>query len=327
MQSRDLGFEPRSLDENHLVKSMRIGLEIREIEAKSMLHKINVPKLPFRWGANPYRGCQHDCWFCYARYTHEYLQLPLGMFQHVVFAKVNAALVLRKELIRRSWKKELVNLGTVTDPYQPIERKYRLTRQMLQVFRECKTPVVITTKSHHILDDLGLLVDFAQDLFLNVVFSVTTMDETLKQKLEPSTCTIKRRFQTVEKLAAVGLTVGVLMSPVFPALTNSREQMAEVARAAANAGASYFLADVLNMRLSARQYFMPYLAKNFPDLVPHYQVLYKGDYLPRKIARAIKAMQREVAAEYGVDHYDRMLYTPPGSEEPQQLPLKGINAL
>lgn len=126
--------------------SETIKLDVRENIAKSILYKLNIPKLPFKWGANPYRGCQHDCWYCYARASHEYLQLPMGMFQHIVLAKVNAPEVLRKELGRKSWKRELVNMGTVTDPYQPIERQYRITRQMIEVFREYKTPLVLTDR-------------------------------------------------------------------------------------------------------------------------------------------------------------------------------------
>jgi DNA repair photolyase len=300
-------------------------LEVRETEAKSILYKIDIPKLPFHWGANPYRGCQHDCWYCYARYTHEYLHLPMGTFQHIVFAKINAANVLRKELTRRSWKRELVNVGTVTDPYQPIERQYRLTRQMLQVFLECQTPVVLTTKSHHIQDDLDLLAEFARRLFLNVVVTVTTMDEALKRKLEPSTSSIKRRFETIEKLAAAGITVAVLMSPVFPALTDMPEHMEAIVRAAADAGASYFLADILSMRASAREYFLPYMQETFPDLLPRYRALYKTDYPPRAQAKAVKALQLELAAKYGVDHYDRMLYTPPADQTPQQLSFEGFD--
>lgn len=298
-----------------------VRLEVRDNEAKSILYRLNVPKLPFHWGANPYRGCQHDCWYCYARYTHEYLQLPLGMFQHVIFAKVNAASVLRKELMRKSWNRELVNLGTVTDPYQPIERKYRITRQMMQVFRECKTPVVLSTKSHLVLDDLDLLTEFSRELFLNVVFSLTSTDEKLKCKLEPSTCTVKERFKAAEKLVKAGITVGVVMSPVFPALTDSRENMEEVVRRAADAGVSYFLADTLSLRSSARQYLLPYLERTFPEVVPRYKATYVGDYPPREIVKGVKAMQHELAAKYGVNHYDRMFYPAPTDAKDAQLDL------
>ena len=302
--------------------SSRIKLEIRENEAKTILYKLNVPKLPFKWGANPYRGCEHDCWYCYARYSHEYLKLPMGMFQHVVFAKTNAAEVLRKELSRRSWKRELVNMGTVTDPYQPTERKYRITRKMLHVFRECKTPVVLTTKSHHVLDDAELLADFEKELFLNVVFTVTTMDEGLKRKLEPSTCSLKQRFRAIEKLSKLGVTTAVIMSPVFPLLTDTREQMVEIARAAADAGVSYFLADTLSLRRSAREYFLPYLSETFPDLGPRYEEIYGGDYLPFHRRREVKAMQHEVAAEFGINNYDKMMYTP-AEPAPEQLSFSG----
>jgi len=303
------------------MNSSKVRLEIRESEAKTVLYPINVPKLPFRWGANPYRGCEHDCWYCYARYTHEYLQQPMGMFQHIVFAKVNVADVLRKELNRRSWKRELVNVGTVTDPYQPTERKYRLTRKMLHVFRECRTPVVLTTKSHHVLDDLELLSDFSKELFLNVVFSVTTMDEGLKRKLEPSTCSLVQRFRAIEKLASAGITVGVIVSPVFPLLTDSREEMAKIASAAADAGVSYFLADVLSLRASAREYFLPYMRETFPDLAARYDAMYSRDYLPMSRRKEVKEMQHDVATEFGVNHYDRMLYVPPETAEAQQLIL------
>jgi DNA repair photolyase len=296
-------------------QSSQVRLEVRENEAKSILYRLNVPKLPFHWGANPYRGCQHDCWYCYARYTHEYLQLPLGMFQHVVFAKVNAATVLRKELMRRSWKRELVNLGTVTDPYQPIERRYRITRQMMQVFMECDTPVVLSTKSHLVLDDLDLLTEFSRKLFLNIVFSLTSTDEKLKRMLEPSTASVKQRFKAAEQLAKAGITVGVVMSPIFPALTDSRENMEKVVRMAADSGVSYFLADTLTLRSSARQYLLPYLEEHFPEVVPRYKALYRGDYPPREIVKGVKAMQYELAAEYGVNHYDRMLYTPPAEAQ------------
>jgi DNA repair photolyase len=243
------------------------------------------------------------------------------MFQHVIFAKVNGAAVLRKELSRRSWKRELVNLGTVTDPYQPIERKYRITRQMMQAFRECKTPVTLSTKSHLVLDDLDLLTGFSQELFLNVVFSLTTSDEKLKCKLEPSTATVKQRFKAAEKLAAAGITIGIVMSPVFPGLTDSREHMEGIVRMAADAGVSYFLADTLSLRSSARQYLLPYLEEIFPEAVPRYKAMYRGDYAPREIVKGVKAMQHELAAQYGVNHYSRMFYTPPEPAVGNQLDL------
>lgn len=301
--------------------SETIKLDVRENIAKSILYKLNIPKLPFKWGANPYRGCQHDCWYCYARASHEYLQLPMGMFQHIVLAKVNAPEVLRKELGRKSWKRELVNMGTVTDPYQPIERQYRITRQMIEVFREYKTPLVLTTKSHHILDDLDLLTDFAKELFLNVVVTITSTDEELTRKLEPTTCTIKRRFDMISKLSAAGITTAVLMAPVFPKITDTEAHMDAVARAAAEAGVSYFLSDILTMRASARDYFLPYLETIYPELLPYYKSLYAKNYPPYKMSKAVKKMQFEVAAKYGIDQYDKMLYEPPVDDEPKQLGL------
>lgn len=297
----------------------QVQLEVRENIAKSVLYKIDIPKLPFKWGANPYRGCQHDCWYCYARASHEYLQLPMNQFQHIVLAKLNAPEILRKELAKKSWKREYVNMGTVTDPYQPIERQHRITRGMMEAFLEAKTPVCLTTKSHHIQDDLGLLGDFAKEVHLNVVMTVTSMDETLTRQLEPTTCTVKKRFETMEKLVKAGVTVAVLMSPIFPSLTDTREQMEAVAQAAGDVGVSYLLADILSMRSSARDYFLPYLDEIHPELTAEYKALYGRDYPPQSKRKAVKEMQFEMAEKYGINHYNRMV--PPKETVDHQMNL------
>ncbi len=293
-----------------------VHLEVREQAAKSVLNRIKTERFPFRWSANPYRGCSHDCWYCYARASHEYLQLPMNQFQHIVFAKVNAPEVLRQELSRKSWRRELVAMGTITDPYQPVERQYRITRRMIEVFLEKRTPLSITTKSHHIQDDLSLLSDFAQALHLSVMMTITSTDESLTRQLEPTTCTVKKRFQTIEKLTRAGVQVGVLMAPIFPGITDTWEMMDDVARRAAEAGAVTFYADLLNLREQARDYFMPYLDEIRPDLTPRYENIYAYRYPPRWQQRRIKQMQLQIARQYGLNERN-FAYTPP--EVPTQL--------
>ncbi len=291
-----------------------VKLEVREQEAKSVLNKIKIERFPFKWSANPYRGCVHDCWYCYARASHEYLQLPMNRFQHIVIAKVNAPEVLRQELSRKSWHRELVAMGTITDPYQTIERQYRITRRMVQVFLEKRTPLSITTKSHHIQDDLGLLAKFAQSLPLTIFMTITSTDEALTRQLEPTTCTVKKRLETIRKLANAGITVGVLMAPVFPGMTDNEKMMESVAKAVSEAGAIYWYADLLNLREQARDYFMPYLDEIRPDLTPRYKATYAYSYPPKAHRQRIRQLQVEIATRYGLNTVERSQIVPPSKE-------------
>lgn len=296
------------------MSSRTVKLEVREQQAKSVLNKIKIERFPFKWSANPYRGCVHDCWYCYARASHEYLQLPMNSFQHIVMAKVNAPEILRQELSRKSWQRELVAMGTITDPYQTIERHYRITRRMVQVFLEKRTPLSITTKSHHIQDDLGLLAEFAQSLPLTVFMTITSTDEALTRQLEPTTCTVKKRLETIHKLASAGIAVGVLMAPVFPGITDNEAMMDSVAKVVSEAGALYWYDDLLNLREQAREYFMPYLNEIRPDLTPRYQSTYAYSYPPKAHRQRIKELQVAIAARYGLNTVERVQLTPPAQE-------------
>lgn len=302
--------------------SLKIQTEFREINCKSLLQTVKVPYLPFRWMINPYRGCQHNCWYCNARYTHEYLQVNADEFQHIVFVKSNAAEILDVELSRKKWKPALVNLGAVTDPYQPAERKFEISRKILEVFLKHRNPVVITTKSHLILRDLDLLKELSTVAFVNVAFTVITADDALRRKLEPTTSTIIKRFDAIRKLSEAGITVGVFMTPVIPKLTDSPEHILSVAQAGAEARAAYFIVDVLNMRGSTRRYFLPFLEREYPDLAEHYNQFYLKDFAPYAYAKSIRGLGLEIAQKLGLDQYDRMRYdAPPLPSEPRQLKL------
>jgi len=187
------------------------------IQVKKMLHRVNVWFLPFRWGINTYRGCEHNCVYCNARYTHEYLGLPTGEFAYKIIVKDNAAEMLDKELSREKWDKKLtVNLSTVTDPYQPAERQFKITRNVLKVFLKHHNALMVTTKSDLILRDLDILSEIAQTGFLNVVLTIPMINEDLRKKIEPKAPSIYKRVEILNKIHSAGITVGITASPLFP---------------------------------------------------------------------------------------------------------------
>ena len=163
-------------------------------QVKKMLHYVNVWFLPFRYGTNTYRGCEHNCIYCNARYTHEYLGLSTIEFAHRIIVKDNAVEILDKEFSREKWKKRLtVNLSTVTDPYQPVEREFKITREVLEVFLKHHNALIVTTKSDLVLRDLDILREIAQTGFLNVLITLPTLDEELRKKIEPNAPSVKTR--------------------------------------------------------------------------------------------------------------------------------------
>src|SRR4030066_624051 len=185
------------------------------------LHRINVWFLPFRWGINPYRGCEHNCLYCNARYTHEYLNLPTGEFAYKIIAKDNAAEILDKEFSMEKWnKKWTVNMATVTDPYQPAEHKFKITREILKIFLKHHNALMVTTKSDLILRDIDILKEIARTGFLMVVIIFPALDEDLRKKIEPKAPTIRRRLDVVKQIHNAGITVVVTSIPLLPYISD-----------------------------------------------------------------------------------------------------------
>src|SRR5579875_439910 len=204
---------------------------VREITAKSVINR--VQNMPFRWSINPYRGCRHACVYCYARPTHEYLGLEGGTeFQEVIFAKVNAAQVVRRELARPSWRGDTVAIGTATDPYQQAESRYRITRGILEAFHDYRNPLSITTKSPMVLRDIDLLADLAGDVAVTVHLTITTLDETLWRVLEPTTSKPHKRLEALSALRQRGIRAGIFLAPILPGLTDSEEHIEAIVSAA-----------------------------------------------------------------------------------------------
>jgi DNA repair photolyase len=291
------------------------AFSVREIQCKSVINR--VQGMPFSWSINPYRGCRHACVYCYARPTHEYLGLNAAdEFQEVIFAKVNAPSVVREELNRRSWKKEGVVIGTATDPYQQAESKYQITRGILEAFRDFSNPASLTTKSPMILRDLDILSPLAREASVTVHFTVTTMDEQLWRKIEPTTSKPRKRLEAIRKLKEHGIRAGVFLSPILPGLTDDDEHLEAVIAGAKECGADFVMGNVLRLGPGITEYYLPFLNKEFPELKSRYQELYHGKYAPAEYSDQVQARVQALKIKHSMDRD----FTPPAKKAPTLPP-------
>jgi len=235
---------------------------------RTIITRNESPDIPFDRSINPYRGCEHGCFYCFARPSHAYLGLSAGLdFESKLFAKEGAAALLEKELAAPKYKPRVMALGANTDAYQPIERQYRITRSVLETLARARHPVSIVTKSNLVLRDLDILAPMARDGLVKVFISVTTLDRTLARKMEPRAPTPERRLEAIEKLAASGVPVGVMVAPIIPAVNDSEvEKILSRARAAGAREAGYV---TLRLPLELRDLFREWLATHFPDKLKH----------------------------------------------------------
>jgi DNA repair photolyase len=236
--------------------------------ARTIITRNESPDIPFDRSINPYRGCEHGCFYCFARPSHAYMGLSAGLdFESKLFAKEGAAALLEKELASPKYQPRVIALGANTDPYQPIERQYRITRSVLETLARARHPVGIVTKSNLVLRDLDILAPMARDGLVKVFLSVTTLDRTLARKMEPRAPTPERRLEAIEKLAAAGVPVGVLVAPIIPAVNDSElEKILARGRAAGAREAGYV---TLRLPLELRDLFREWLAVHFPDKLKH----------------------------------------------------------
>lgn len=237
-------------------------------QAKSIIARNDSPDVPFTYSINPYRGCEHGCVYCYARPSHAYLELSPGLdFETRLFAKVNAAQKLREELARPGHQVESIAIGVNTDCYQPIEREYRITRQVLEVLAGCEHPCSIVTKNALVERDLDLLVPMAQKNLVQVFVSVTTLDGELARRMEPRASAPRRRLEAIRRLSAEGVPVGVMAAPVIPFLTDSA--LESILEAAAKAGAESAGYVLMRLPWELRELFKDWLAHNYPLKAEH----------------------------------------------------------
>jgi DNA repair photolyase len=279
------------------------GMTFYEVHARSIINRVpEASRVPFRWTINPYRGCSHSCVYCFARKSHNYLDLDSGHdFNSKIVVKVNAPVLARRELASPRWQGEHVAMGTNVDCYQRAEGRYRLMPGIIEALRDAANPFSILTKGTLILRDLELLAQAAEvtDVGLNV--SVGFVDKEISRSVEPGTPSPERRLDVCAALTGRGLRCGVLMGPVLPYLTDSPGQLEATVRLIAESGAASVTPIVLHLRPGAREWFLRWLDENFPELADSYRDLYaRGAYAPRSYQERIAGQVRELAQRYGV---------------------------
>ena len=279
------------------------GITFHEVLCKSALNKVpNAAMLPFRYTVNGYRGCSHACRYCFARPTHEYLDLDCGTdFDTQVVVKTNVADVLRRELHRRSWQRETVALGTNTDPYQRAEGRYALMPGIIGALADSGTPFSILTKGTLLRRDLPLIVDAAKRVDVSVAVSLAVGDPDLHKDVEPGTPTPSARLGLIAAIRDAGLDCHVMVAPVLPMLTDSVEHLDNLLGQIAAAGANGVTVFGLHLRGSTRGWFMSWLARSHPELVGEYRQLYRrGAYLPPDYRDMLRDRVTPLVAKHGL---------------------------
>ena len=296
-----------------------VAPEYREEPCRSALNR--VKGMMFDWSLNPYMGCVHRCTFCYVRAFERRADRPADdRYGTSIRVKVNVADVLRRELARPSWARECVAIGAATDPYQPAEGRYRLTRACIEALGEARTPFSIITRGPMIVRDVDVLVEAARRASVSVTFSIPTLDEDVWRKTEPSTAHPRQRLRAVAKLVDAGIKTGVGMAPVLPGISDRPEQLREVVKAARDAGATGVWTNLLFLRPGTREHFLEHLAEDWPELLPRYRELYRNRaYLPAEETTPVRARVSALARELGVA--DRRIRPAEPAREPEQLAL------
>jgi DNA repair photolyase len=276
-----------------------MGINFHEVRARSALNHVPGSRYGFSWTVNPFRGCSHACAYCFARRTHSYLDLGPGRdFEREIVVKVNVPELLRAELGRPSWRRELVALGTNTDPYQWVESRYRMMPEILAALEAAETPVSVLTKSPLVMRDVEIFERMAaKGLPVSVNLSVPTLDEEAWRATEPHTPSPAARLDAVEELRARGIESGVLVAPLMPGINDAPEQVQPIVERAKAAGASFLGGVALHLRGEVKDVFFAWLQEKRPDLFPRYEALYGNRaYLKpehrRHTTRALKGWGR-----------------------------------
>jgi len=297
----------------------RVAPEYREEPCRSALNR--VKGMMFDWSLNPYMGCVHRCTFCYVRAFERRADRPSDdRYGTSIRVKVNVAEVLRRELARPSWARECVAIGAATDPYQPAEGHYRLTRACIEALAEARNAFSIITRGPMIVRDVDVLVEAARRASVSVTFSIPTLDEDVWRRTEPSTAHPRQRLRAVARLVEAGIKTGVGMAPVLPGISDRPEQLREVVQAAREAGAAGVWTNLLFLRPGTREHFLEHLAEDWPELVPRYRELYRERaYLRAEETKPVRLQVSALARELGVA--DRRVRPAEPEEEPEQLAL------
>jgi DNA repair photolyase len=271
----------------------------QEVTCRSALNR--VEGMPFKWTLNPYRGCTHGCHYCFARRYHVQFEMNTDdEFASVILVKRNFVEVLTRELDRPSWTREHVALGTATDPYQPIEGQYRLTRSTITALARARTPVGLVTKGPMIVRDRDVLQDLARSASCTVYMSVPTVDEDAWRVLEPGTASPLQRLRAVRELTDAGINAGVLMAPIVPGFSSARAKLERTIKAIADHGARFVGCNVMYLQDGTRTHFMKFVEREFPAMAPKFERLYAKKYPPDAYRQQVRAMVRVLQERYGL---------------------------
>ncbi len=290
----------------------------QEVSCRSALNR--VEGMPFNWTLNPYRGCTHGCHYCFARRYHVQFEMDADdEFASVILVKRNFVEVLVRQLDRPSWTRENVAVGTATDPYQPIEGHYKLTRGTLVALARGKTPAGLITKGPMIVRDRDVLGDLTRAAGCTVCMSVPTVDEEAWRTLEPGTAHPLQRLRAVRQLVDAGINAGVLMAPIVPGFSSSRAKVERTVKAIADHGARFVGCNVMYLQDGTRTHFMKFLEREFPAMRPRFERLYVKKYPPDSYRKEVQAMVRTLQDRYGLNRRERGEKEPESTQAPEQV--------
>jgi DNA repair photolyase len=307
----DLGRSPTTRDVAQAVKEGGVAAltdarrrgdaaTYQEVRCKSALNRVKGMAY-MDWSLNPYRGCTHGCHYCFARKYQPHLELDADdQFASVIFVKTNFVEVLRRELDKAAWKKESIGFGTATDPYQPIEGTYKLSRGTLEALRDAASPVGIVTKGPMIVRDKDVLQDLSKRASCRVHISVPTVDEDAWEKLEPGVAHPAQRLRAVRELVDAGIDCGVLMAPIVPGFSTQPAKIERTVKAIADAGATSIGAMVMHLEGGTREHFMALIHREYPEMVDKYEQLYAGKYVPKDYDKRVQEVVSLMRLRYSV---------------------------
>lgn len=268
---------------------------VKEIKSKSALNKLKR-QIPYGRDLNIYRGCSHHCQYCYSHYSHQYL--GANDFYRELFVKVNIAETLEKELNSPEWKGDIINIGGITDSYQPLEEKYQLMPQILQLMIKYKNPIIISTKSDLILRDFDLINQLSRLTYVNIATSIVTVEQGLANKIEPGASSIKNRFKILKIFQKSEVSRGLHVMPIIPLITDQKNNFESLFSQAKEVSVDYVLCGTLYLRGQTRKYFFSFLKREFPVLYDEFVIFYKKGSVGKEYKQDLYQMVNSLRAKY-----------------------------